>query len=184
MAAGGEWMLLIRLRLRRRRIATEFPVSCGRALDRRHFAILVAISAFNLAMELWFGSRTGGSIWDRGLSAFGLSTLIVVWHAWSRPVLAGRRGLMLGVTYVGWNGVEGVTVNRETGGTRVIIGLREDHPFYQRTVVGATTTEQADLLLNWVPKQLLRERGHIPSLEPVLPAAAPENPPRPCAESW
>ncbi len=152
--AAAEWMLLLRWWRRKQRAAAEFPVSLGRSFDRGHLAFLVSLIAFTLAMELWLDSLTGGSVWGKGLFAFGFSTLIVVWFAWSRPVLMGSPGLMLGVTYLGWEDVGRVTVSRSSEGASVTIELRKDQPVYRRTVSGAITGDGATRLREWVPEHL------------------------------
>jgi hypothetical protein len=147
--ATVEWALLVRWRLLRVRIAKKFTISCGRALDHRQFAILLVVAVVTLAMDLWVSARTGGGTWDRGLSLFGISTLLAIWHAWSTPILAGESGLILGLDHVAWNEVEGVTFTQLERGIRVNVELRRDHAHYGRTIVGTTSIERAAMIADW-----------------------------------
>ena len=154
IAASVEWALLARWWLRQGRTANQFEVSCGRVLDLRQFATLTVILIVTLAIEVWLQAQTGGGILERGLSVFGLSTLLVVWHAWSKPMLIGQEGLMIGVDHIAWSEVEAVTFTDEDRGTRVVIELRRDHHIFRKTIVGVTSPEQARRVSRWMPTLL------------------------------
>lgn len=167
VGASVEWALLVRWRLLRVRVAKRFRVSCGRALDHRQFAILLAIAVVTLAMDLWVSARTGGGAWDRGLSLLGVSTLLAIWHSWSTPILVGEPGLILGLDHVGWNEVESVSFTQLERGIRMSVELRRHHAHYGRTIVGTTSMERAAMIADWagtvVKTNMIETAGTSPS---------------------
>ena len=104
--AAGEWWLLASWWRTNRRPPADV-VQLTPALDRWKVAVILLIAATTLVLDLWVGSLTSGGL-GLGLSVLGVSSLITLWYAWSRPILLTSRGVLVGIGSVEWSQIRRV----------------------------------------------------------------------------
>jgi hypothetical protein len=104
--AGMEWWALaLWWRVHRRDRADA--VRLTPTLDRWKILVIVFTAAFTLVLDLWVGSSTA-TLLGLGLSVFGISTIITLWYAWSRPIVIADSGILVGIETVPWTDVRRV----------------------------------------------------------------------------
>ncbi|HEX6589553.1 MAG TPA: hypothetical protein VF039_11055 [Longimicrobiales bacterium] len=111
VGALGEWITLARWYRTRRGQPAGTWLPLRQAADRWKVLVLIVISLLTLAVELWIDSKQEPGFWNVGLTLFGVSTLLFLWYAWSRPVAVDADGLILGASRVPWADVAGVDLD-------------------------------------------------------------------------
>lgn len=106
----SEWITLARWHHQRRRAPSGASLPLKQATDRWKVLVVILVSLLTLGLELWIDSTQGGGFWNVGLTFFGVSTLLFLWYAWSRPVEVDAHGLMLGANRVAWSDVTDLVV--------------------------------------------------------------------------
>jgi hypothetical protein len=105
--AGMEWWAFATWRRMNRRNRADV-VSLRPALDRWKIALLILIAAVTFVLDLWVGSSVFSLI-GLGLSVFGISSIITLGYAWSRPIMIAPSGIHVGIETVSWTDVRRVT---------------------------------------------------------------------------
>lgn len=120
------------------------------ALDRWKIAILILIGSITLGLDLWISSTTLSAVgW--GLTLLGISSLITLYHAWSRPIVVTTTGLLVGVQTVKWNEVRAVRLEQ----TRLArIEFTNSNYFYGTKLRVAVDPEQAERLSRILPDSI------------------------------
>lgn len=124
------------------------------ALDRWKVAVILLIAVTTLVLDLWVGSLTSGSL-GLGLSVLGMSSLIALWYAWSRPILLTPRGILVGIDSIEWNQVRRV-IWSDAG--RVRIDFVEPNYFYG-TKVTVTVPAAQTAAVNAILPETVEQKG-------------------------
>jgi hypothetical protein len=114
--AGMEWWALASWRRMNRRNRADV-VSLRPALDRWKIALLILIAAVTFVLDLWvvtfvldlWVGSSAFSLIGLGLSVFGISSIITLGYAWSRPIMIAPSGIHVGIETVSWTDVRQVT---------------------------------------------------------------------------
>jgi adenylate kinase family enzyme len=132
--AGMEWWALA-LWWRANRRNRAHAVQLTPALDRWKIVVLVLIAATTLVLDLWVGSPTM-TLLRLGLGVFGISSIITLWYAWSRPIVIADSGILVGIETVPWTDVRRI-VWADAG--RVRIDLAAPSYFYGAKITVAVS---------------------------------------------
>lgn len=109
--SAAEWWSLFSWWRTRRRMFSDVVEELTPAVDRWKLAVLILIGSITLVLELWVNSSTlTPAGW--GLSILGISSLVTLWHAWSRPIVVTREGLLVGVQTVRWSEVRRIVLDQ------------------------------------------------------------------------
>ena len=140
--SAAEWWSLFAWWRSKRRSSSRVVQEFSPAIDRWKIAVLITIGAVTLVLDLWLGSSVLTPL-GLGLSVLGLSSLITLWHAWSRPIIATEEGLLIGVNTVKWSEIRRV-IRNENGYTRIDFAY-PNYFFGASLRVEATPTQTAEL---------------------------------------
>jgi hypothetical protein len=126
------------------------------ATDRWKVLVLFMIGAATLAFDVWLAS-SAGSVLGVALTVLGISSLITLGYAWSRPITATPEGLLVGAAAVRWSDVHRITWN-DGGSTR--IDFLNPNYFYGAKLHVTMSPEQASRLEGLLPNAV--ERSGMP----------------------
>jgi hypothetical protein len=158
LSAVEWWSIFSWRRKRRRADAVEV---LGRAMDRWKIGLLLVVGIVTFVLELWVGSSTF-AVLGLGLTVLGISSLVTLWYAWSRPIVVTREGLLIGADNVKWNDVRGVSWSQAGFAT---IDFAVPNYFYGTNVRVSMAPAQAANLDRIIPKAV-RRTGDLASLGP------------------
>lgn len=150
-AAVEWWSLASWWRARRRTPAGA--VQLIPALDRWKVAVILLIALTTLVLDLWLSSVTSGNL-GLGLSILGISSVVTLWYAWSRPIVVTSRGIHVGIDAVEWNQVRHV-IWSEAGQVR--IHFVEPNYFYGTKITLAVPPAQIAAIDALIPGTLERK---------------------------
>ena len=109
--SAAEWWSLFSWWRTRRRVSSDVVEELTPALDRWKVGVLIFIGSMTLILELWVGSSSPTPAgW--GLSVLGISSLITLWHAWSRPIVVTGEGLLVGIQTVRWSEIRRMVLDQ------------------------------------------------------------------------
>lgn len=140
--AAGEWWSLFSWWNSKRRSSARIVQQFTPAIGRWKVAVLVLIGAVTFLLDLWVWSSLLTPL-GVGLSVFGLSSLITLWHTWSRPIIAVDDGLLVGVNIVKWGEIRRITWS-DTGHVRIDF-VSPNYFFGASLRVEATPAQRAEL---------------------------------------
>ena len=153
-----EWWSLFSWWRTRRRMAPDVVEELTPAVDRWKVGVLILIGSITLVLELWVGSSTLSPVgW--GLSVLGISSLVTLWHAWSRPIVVTGEGLLVGVQTVRWSGVRRIVLDEPR---LARIEFMHSNYFYGARVRVALDPAQAASLSRILPESLKPATGAGP----------------------
>jgi len=158
-----EWLQLIVSWVRERAVKDGVLEELQPPSDRWKAAWMVPMTAVVFAAELWVdrGLLHQTSVVGFGLTTLGLSTMVSLWYAWSRPVRLTSAGVLVGVELVPWGHITRVT----WGGEGHEATLRIDfggagHFSYGSKLRVMVTAQQRERLSRLLPPHL---GGALPS---------------------
>ena len=107
MVSVTEWCALAVWWRREQRVKQEAIEVLQPAQDRWKLILLLVLALVAIAINLWINEYTQSLI-GFGITLFGVSTLITIWYAWSRPVIVLPTGLVVGTEVMPWDHIAGI----------------------------------------------------------------------------
>ena len=144
--SAAEWWLLVSWWKKQSHFKEGFE-TLAPAADRWKIVILLVIGAATFALDLWLAS-SAVSLLGVALTVLGVSSLVTLGYAWSRPITATPAGLFIGAEAVKWNDVRRITWN-DRGSTR--IDFVDPNYFYGARLRVMISPEQASRLDDLLP---------------------------------
>jgi hypothetical protein len=148
--SAAEWWSLFSWRRKRRRADAVEVLS--RAMDRWKVAVLLGIGITTFVLDLWVGSSKF-TVLGLGMTVLGISSLVTLWYAWSRPIIVTHQGLLIGADTVKWKDVRRI-VWSETGSTTIDFAV--PNYFYGAKVRVLVPPAQAAKLESIIPEEVRR----------------------------
>ena len=110
--AVAEWWTLMVWHRRRSALDESALLALAPPTDRWKAAVLILLAALVVVVELRLELVFDSPLWQWGLAALGISTVILSWYAWSRPVLVLEDGVVVGTGLVRWDAIESMEIER------------------------------------------------------------------------
>ena len=109
--SAAEWWSLFSWWRTRSRMSSDVVEELTPAVDRWKVGVLILIGSTTMVLELWVSSSSlSPAGW--GLSVLGISSLITLWHAWSRPIVVTGGGLLVGIQMVRWSAIRRIVLDQ------------------------------------------------------------------------
>jgi hypothetical protein len=154
--AAGEWWSLVSW-WKKRHGGQDHIETLAQASERWKIATVILIATATFMADLWLASSTVSAL-AFGLSILGVSSVITLWYAWSKPIVVTNAGLVIGPEIVEWSDVRRITWN-DSKFTR--IDFVYPNYFYGAKIRLIIPPEQALRLDSIVPASV--DRGGTPA---------------------
>lgn len=151
-----EWVQLALWRTREDRMARHTLFSFGHPLDRRKVLWILPLILAVFAVELWVAAQFDQPLMvSFGFTALGLSTAVVLWYAWSRPVRVTPEGITVGSGLVAWERIGRVSWQEtDDGGAARFHFTGAGHHWFGQNLYVSASREQLDRLEAALPPRL------------------------------
>lgn len=156
-ASVAEWYALAVWWRREQLVKQEAIEVLQPAQDRWKMILVFVLALVAFTINLWIDEHTQSFI-GFGTTVFGVSTLIMMWYAWSRPIIVLPTGLVVGVEVMPWDQIGGM-FRHERGdmeAVRIDFAPPRYQWFYGAKLWVTTTATQAAILAEIFPGNMVK----------------------------